>query len=203
MAVMLEKYEICCGLFHGFDWSAWTTGTPSGTAALLPAAQEHILAQEDGKNRLGQGRDASCRRPSRWRCRMSEALAHPRRRGVLPGGEGGSGQASAAARRDRRGTRSRHPADRVARRWRPTGVIDIFAAAGLKKPDISILSDEFLAEVRGMPQRNLAVELLQKAAEGRNQDARRARTSFRRGRSRRCWSGRCGDIRTAPSRPRR
>src|SRR5262249_19081024 len=41
-------------------------------------------------------------------------------------------------------------------------VVDIFAAAGLKKPDISILSDEFLAEVRGMPQRNLAVELLQK-----------------------------------------
>ena len=42
------------------------------------------------------------------------------------------------------------------------GVLDIFAAAGLQKPDISILSDEFLAEVRGMPQRNLAVELLQK-----------------------------------------
>ncbi|SFD04494.1 protein of unknown function [Devosia psychrophila] len=41
-------------------------------------------------------------------------------------------------------------------------VIDIFAAAGLKKPDISILSDEFLAEVRGMPQRNLAVELLER-----------------------------------------
>ena len=39
-------------------------------------------------------------------------------------------------------------------------VIDIFAAAGLKKPDISILSDEFLAEVQGMPQRNLALELL-------------------------------------------
>ena len=41
-------------------------------------------------------------------------------------------------------------------------VIDIFAAAGLKKPDISILSDEFLAEVRGMPHKNLAVELLRK-----------------------------------------
>ena len=41
-------------------------------------------------------------------------------------------------------------------------VVDIFAAAGLKKPDISILSDEFLAEVRGMPQKNLAVELLRK-----------------------------------------
>jgi type I restriction enzyme R subunit len=41
-------------------------------------------------------------------------------------------------------------------------VVDIFAAAGLKKPDISILSDEFLAEVKGMPKRNLAVELLRK-----------------------------------------
>jgi type I restriction enzyme R subunit len=45
-------------------------------------------------------------------------------------------------------------------------VVDIFAAAGLKKPDISILSDEFLAEVREMPQRNLAVELLQKLIKG-------------------------------------
>jgi type I restriction enzyme R subunit len=48
----------------------------------------------------------------------------------------------------------------------PEGVLDIFAAAGLEKPDISILSDEFLAEVRGMPQRNLAVELLQKLLKG-------------------------------------
>ena len=46
------------------------------------------------------------------------------------------------------------------------GVIDIFAAAGLEKPDLSILSEEFLAEVRGMPQRNLAVELLQKLLKG-------------------------------------
>jgi len=46
------------------------------------------------------------------------------------------------------------------------GMVDIFAAAGLAKPDISILSDEFLAEVRGMPQRNLAVELLQKLLRG-------------------------------------
>jgi type I restriction enzyme, R subunit len=54
----------------------------------------------------------------------------------------------------------------IARAVAPEGVIDIFAAAGLAKPDISILSDEFLAEVRGMPQRNLAVELLQKLLHG-------------------------------------
>ena len=52
-------------------------------------------------------------------------------------------------------------------------VVDIFAAAGLKKPDISILSDEFLAEVRGMPQRNLAVELLQKLLKGEIRTRRR------------------------------
>jgi type I restriction enzyme R subunit len=52
-------------------------------------------------------------------------------------------------------------------------VIDIFAAAGLKKPDISILSEEFLAEVRGMPQRNLAVELLQKLLKGELKATRR------------------------------
>src|SRR5256886_13710365 len=45
-------------------------------------------------------------------------------------------------------------------------VLDIFAAAGLKKPDISILSEEFLAEVRGMPQKNLAVEMLRKLLQG-------------------------------------
>src|SRR5262249_37650856 len=45
-------------------------------------------------------------------------------------------------------------------------VIDIFAAAGLRKPDISVLSDEFLAEVRDMPQRNLAVEMLRKLLAG-------------------------------------
>ena len=58
----------------------------------------------------------------------------------------------------------------VSRAVAPEGVMDIFAAAGLQKPDISILSDEFLAEVRGMPQRNLAVELLQEAALRRDPD---------------------------------
>ena len=52
---MLEKYEVCCGLFHGFDWSRWTTGTPQPSGwRCCPPAQEHILAQEDGKARLLQ-----------------------------------------------------------------------------------------------------------------------------------------------------
>lgn len=47
----LEKHEVCRALFHGFDQSRCTTGTPAERVALLPAAQEHILEQEDGKDR--------------------------------------------------------------------------------------------------------------------------------------------------------
>ena len=54
----------------------------------------------------------------------------------------------------------------VSRSVAPEGMMDIFSAAGLDRPDISILSDEFLAEVRGMKRRNLAVELLQKLLKG-------------------------------------
>src|SRR4029079_4470331 len=61
----------------------------------------------------------------------------------------------------------------ISRAVAPEGVVDIFAAAGLQKPDISILSDEFLADVRGMPQRNLAVELLQKLLKGELSTRRR------------------------------
>ncbi|MEI8004237.1 MAG: HsdR family type I site-specific deoxyribonuclease, partial [Methanothrix sp.] len=52
VAAMMEKYEICCSLFHGFDLSLWTKGTAAQKLSLLPQAQEHILKQEDGKARL-------------------------------------------------------------------------------------------------------------------------------------------------------
>ena len=54
VAMMQAKHEICVAMFHGFDRSHWLTGTPAQRLTLLPAAQEHILAQEDGKNRLLQ-----------------------------------------------------------------------------------------------------------------------------------------------------
>lgn len=69
----------------------------------------------------------------------------------------------------------------ISRAVAPEGVIDIFEAAGLAKPDISILSEEFLSEVRGMPQRNLAVELLAKLLKG--ELARRRRKNVVQARS--------------------
>ena len=164
VAVMLEKYEICCGLFHGFGRSAWVTGTPQERLSLLPAAQEHILAQENGKDRCIQAvRDLS----------RAFALAVPHEDAIRIRDEVGFFQAvqSVLVKRAAATARSDEELDQAVRRIisravASEGVIDIFAAAGLEKPDISILSDEFLAEVRGMPQRNLAVELLQKLLRG-------------------------------------
>jgi hypothetical protein len=54
IAVMLEKHGIACDMLHGFNWDKWTTGKPAERLALLPAGQEHILQQEDGKARWVQ-----------------------------------------------------------------------------------------------------------------------------------------------------
>ncbi len=164
VALMLEKFEVCRGLFHGLDWSRWSTGTPQDRLSLLPAAQEHILAQEDGKARL-----------LRAVTELSQAfaLAVPHEEALRIRDDVGFFQAVRAvlaknAAGERRTDEELEHAIRqiISRAVTSDGVIDIFAAAGLKKPDISILSDEFLAEVRGMPQRNLAVELLQKLLRG-------------------------------------
>jgi len=162
--VMLERYEVCCGLFHGFDWSKWTTGTPQERLSLLPPAQEHILAQENGKDRLvGAVRELS----------QAFALAVPHAEVLRIRDDVAFFQAVQAvlAKRAPGDARPEEDLDHavrqiISRAVAPEGVIDIFAAAGLAKPDISILSEEFLAEVRGMPQRNLAVELLQKLLKG-------------------------------------
>jgi len=164
VALMLEKYEVCRGLFHGFDWSRWTTGTPKERLSLLPAAQEHILAQEDGKARLLRAvTDLS----------QAFALAVPHEEAMRIRDNVGFFQAvravlSKSTPGERKTDEELDLAIRqiISRATVSDEVVDIFAAAGLKKPDISILSDEFLADIRGMPQRNLAVELLQKLLKG-------------------------------------
>ncbi len=84
VAVMLEKYEVCCGLFHGFDWGKWVSGTPQERLGLLPAAQEHILAQENGKDRCVRAVGGVV--PGLRPCGAARAGArHSRRRGLLPG----------------------------------------------------------------------------------------------------------------------
>jgi len=171
IAVMQEKYEICCGLFHGFDWTKWISGNSADRLSLIPAAQEHILAQEDGKNRL-----TSCV----TELSQAFALAVPsdeaeKIRDDIAFFQTVKSNLNKRAETDKRPEEELNHAVRqiISKAVASDGVIDIFAAAGLAKPDMSILSEEFLAEVQGMPHRNLAVELLQKLLAGEIKTRRR------------------------------
>jgi type I restriction enzyme, R subunit len=163
VAVMLEKYEICLGLFHGFDISPLTQGTAQQRISIIPAGQEFILAQNAKERFLQAVNDLS----------RAFALAVPNESALRIRDEVGFFQAVRAALIKHIGDDRKPPEvldhairQIVSKALVSDEIVDIFAAAGLKKPDISILSDEFLAEIRGMPQRNLAVELLRKLLVG-------------------------------------
>jgi len=171
VAAMLEKYDVCHGLFHGFDWSLWTTGTAPPRLGLLPAAQEHILPQEDGQDRcLHAERELS----------QAFALSVPHDETTRIRDDVGFFQAVRAALSKRAEGEARPEEELdfavrqiISQAVAAGGVMDIFAAAGLDKPDISVLSEEFLAEVQGMRHRNLAVELLEKLLKGEVSTRRR------------------------------
>jgi type I restriction enzyme, R subunit len=164
VALMLAKHEVCCEIFEGFDWTPWTKGRPEERLSLLPAAQEHVLAEKDGKTEfLLAVKELSA----------AFALAVPHEEAIRIRDDVGFFQAVRAAltKSTEEAKRSSEELDHairqlVSRAVASEEVVDIFAAAGLKKPDIGILSEEFLAEVRGMPHRNLAVELLRKLLAG-------------------------------------
>lgn len=160
VAIMLDKYEVCLGLFHGFDWSEFTGAKSTEQMQLLMAAQEHILKQEEGKDRLVQAVTELSK---------AFALAVPHEETERIRDDVNFFQYVRAA-LNKTANVERRPEEELdhairqllSRAVASEEVIDIFAAAGIDQPDISILSDKFLAEVRDMEHRNLAVELLQK-----------------------------------------
>jgi len=179
VTVLMEKYEVCCGLFHGFDWSLWTSGTPEQRVTLLPAGMEHILAQEDGKERT---LDAVTELSKAF----ALAVPHPKALAIRDDVAFFQAVRAALAKSTAKDPKSEEDLDLVIRQIvsravSSEGVVDIFAAAGLKKPDIAILSDDFLDEVRHMPFKNLAVETLRKLLAGEIHG--RMRTNLVRGRS--------------------
>ncbi len=161
IAVLLEKYEVACDMLHGVDWSAWTTGTGAQKLSLLPAAQEHILKQKDGKKRFIQVVAEISRAFAL--CAASDEATDIR-------DDIAFFQAVQAALSKRSGERQRSPeeVDAAIRQLvakaivADEGIIDVFTAAGLKRPDISILDERFLAEIRGLKHKNVAAELLER-----------------------------------------
>jgi type I restriction enzyme R subunit len=160
VAILMEKYEIVRGMMYGFDYIRALKAPTLERMQYILAAMEHVLQQMDGKKRFLQ-----------HVTEMSQAfaLAVPNEDALKIRDEVGFFQAvrSAIAKSTGDSERSGEELDYAVRQIVSgaivaDGVVDVFATAGLRKPDISILSDEFLAEVRGLPYRNLAVEMLQK-----------------------------------------
>jgi len=161
IAVMLEKHGIACDMMHGFNWDKWTSGKPTERLALIPAGQEHILEQEDGKKRWVQVVTELSRAFAL--CAASDEATEIR-------DDVSFFQALQAA-LNKQGSSNRKTPEQIDAAIRQLvskaittegQVIDVFTAAGLPKPDISILSDQFLAEVRGLKHKNVAAELLEK-----------------------------------------
>jgi type I restriction enzyme R subunit len=160
IAVMLEKHGIACDLMHGFNWEKWTIGKPTERLALIPAGQEHILQQEEGKKRWVKAVTELSRAFAL--CASSDEATEIR-------DDVSFFQAIQAALNKQSGTNRKTPEQidaairqLVSKAITTEGqVIDVFTAAGLPRPDISFLSDQFLAKVRGLKHKNVA-ELLEK-----------------------------------------
>ncbi len=161
VAVMMEKYEVVSDLLDGFDYKGVLACEPAQRMSGVVRAMEFVLGLEDGKARYLRAVSALSK---------AFALAVPHDQALAIRDEVGLFQEIRAALvKATVSERERTPDELeaavrqlVSRAVYSTEVVDIFAAAGLEKPDISILSDEFLAEVQRLPQRNLALELLKK-----------------------------------------
>ena len=160
IATMMEKYELVQQLFHGFDYSIAVKGNPQDRLNILPAAMNHILKQEKGRERYMQfSLDLS---KAFALCAASDEAKKIRDEvGFFQNVRSAFSKTTSGSDRDLEDLETSLQ-QLVSKAVASTEVIDIFAAAGLKNPEISILSDEFLAEVKGMKQKNLALEILKK-----------------------------------------
>ena len=177
-AVMLEKYEIVSGMFHGFDYRAGLTGSPQQRLVALAGAIEWILdmqQREAARESTEEGKKRAHRRFNDAVLALSKAFAlaaaSDRAREIRD--EVGFFQTVRAALAKSAPGPGKSSAQRdlavqqiISRAVVSTDIVDILKAAGLETPDISILSDEFLAEVQGMKKKNLALEALRKLING-------------------------------------
>ncbi|NLB76599.1 MAG: type I restriction endonuclease subunit R [Crenarchaeota archaeon] len=158
---MQEKYEIVKAFYTGFDYKSFFEAPKERKMPIMIEAMEHVLAQEKGKERYLEQSGLLIK---------AFALAVPHPDAIAIRDDVGFFQAiRAAIVKTGEDGQKRKPEDLdlaikqiISKAVISDRVIDIFAAAGLKKPNISILSDDFLSFVKVMPQKNLAFEALKK-----------------------------------------
>jgi type I restriction enzyme R subunit len=157
----INQLDIARGYFHGFDIEVFFTGTPAQRLDLIPAAEEHVLAEGENRKKTYLSAIAALTK--------AFALSVPDE-GVLSAREEVAFYQAVRAALVKHTITGERPLEElhvavkqiVSEAVSSPGVLNIFGAAGLKAPDVSILSDEFLEDVRHLPQRNLALEVLRK-----------------------------------------
>lgn len=177
IAVMLEKYEVVKDMFFGFDYSAGLQGEAKDRLAVMAGAMEWILEAQ----RKAAERESSDEDKKQAHKRYSDAVLNLSKAFALAASsddakairdEVGFFQAIRAALVKSVGTKKKTKDNDLAvqqiisRAVISTEIIDILQAAGMESQDISILSDDFLAEIQGMEKKNLALEALKKLING-------------------------------------
>jgi type I restriction enzyme R subunit len=159
--LMLEKLEIVSQMYHGFEYETYFEAGTSKKLSMILAAEEHILGLTDGKKRyINEVTGLS----------KAFAIAIPHDQAMDAKDEVSFFQAVKARLAKFDGTGSGRTDEEIESTIRQVidkalvseQVIDVFDAAGIKKPDISILSEEFLLELKGMEHKNVALEVLKK-----------------------------------------
>jgi type I restriction enzyme R subunit len=161
VSLMLEKLEVVSAMYHGFPYENYFEAETSRKLSLILSAEEHILGLEDGRKRYINEVTALS---------LAFAIAVPHEQAMDARDEVGFFQAVKArlVKFDSTGEgRSNEELETTIRQVIDQAlvseqVIDVFDAAGIKKPDISILSEEFLAELKGFEHKNVALEVLKK-----------------------------------------
>lgn len=159
--LMLEKIEVISAMYHGFPYENYFEADTAQKLSLILAAEEHILGLDDGKKRYINEVTALS---------QTFAIAIPHEQAMDAKDEVAFFQAVKARLAKFDSTGSGKTNEEIETTIRQVidkalvseQVIDVFDAAGIKKPDISILSEEFLLELKGMEHRNVALEVLRK-----------------------------------------
>lgn len=158
--IMLEKLEVVRGILYGFDYSAFFSSAVKDKLSLILQAEDFILGLDDGKNRfirevslLGQAYALAKPDPATFENAEEIAFFQAVKARLTKFETGGNGKGESYDSVIRNIVNSAISSDQV---------VDIFGAAGLEKPELSILSEEFLKEIEGMKYKNVAIELLKK-----------------------------------------
>ena len=160
-AVLEEKLDILRSMLHGFDYSDYLTGGHK----LLAGAANFILGLEDGKKRFADNALAMSKAFTLC-CTLDEAKAVREEVAFLQAVKVMLTKKDVTQKKKTDEERDLAIRQIIGNAVVSGDVVDVFEAVGLDKPNIGLLDDEFLAEVRNLPERNLAVELLERLLEG-------------------------------------